>query len=155
MASMSGLSTLGVVLGVGTWASNDTLANAYTAMGRINSIGGIELDQESIDASALVDTVTQYVEGRSDSGGTWPITVNVTPDTITEWEAIQGQIKWFEVYHPKMTKAFFVAATVPAKLPLPETAQNELWTIEINLVINVYYGLANAVQPTTPVTPGQ
>lgn len=68
MASMSGLSTLGVVLGVGTWASNDTLANAYTEMGRINSIGGIELDQESIDASALVDTVTQYVEGRSDSG---------------------------------------------------------------------------------------
>lgn len=146
--SLSGLSSLGVVLGVGDWTSNDTLASAFTAMGRINSIGGITLDQESIDSSAIGDTVSQFVPGRSDTGGSWTVTVNVTPATITEWKALQGQTKWFEVYHPNMTQAWFVAASVPSKLPLPEIGQNELMTIEISLVIGFYHGFDAAVAPT-------
>ena len=62
--AVSGVSTLGMELGMGTFASEDALAGAFTKMGRINAIGGIELDQESIDASAIVDKVSQYVEGK-------------------------------------------------------------------------------------------
>lgn len=67
--AVSGLSTLGMELGVGAYSASDTgPANAFTKMGRINAIGEINLDQEKIDSSALVDKVSQYVEGRSDSG---------------------------------------------------------------------------------------
>ena len=147
--AFAGVSTLGMDLGMGAWTSADTApAAAFTAMGRINAIGGIELSQESIDASAIIDKVSKYVEGRSDTGGEWTVTVNVTDATITEWEAVQGQTKWFEVYHPNLAKAWFVAAAVPATLPLPEVGQNELLTMEISLVVKQYYGLATKVAPT-------
>ena len=147
--ALAGVSTLGIDLGMGAWTSADTApAASFTAMGRINSIGNIELSQESIDASAIIDAVSRYVEGRSDTGGEWEIGVNVTDATITEWEAIQGQTKWFEVYHPKLSKAWFVAAHVPAKLPLPEIGQNELLVMTISLVVEQYYGLASKVAPS-------
>ena len=62
--AVAGVSTLGMELGMGAFSSESSLAGSFTKMGRINAIGGIELDQESIDASAIVDTVSQYVEGR-------------------------------------------------------------------------------------------
>lgn len=143
----SGLSTLGIKLCYGSWTNNDTLPNSVTELGRINAIGEITLDQESIDASALTDTVTEYVSGRSDSGGSWSCTVNITSETITAWKALQGTTKWFEVIHPSLTEAWFVVATVPAKLPLSEIGQNELMTMEINFVLNHYHGLDTKVSP--------
>lgn len=149
--AVSGVSTLGMELGMGAWSASDTgPANAFTKMGRINAIGGIELSQESIDSSAIVDKVSQYVEGRSDTGGDWSVTVNCTDATITEWEAIKGTTKWFEVYHPDLAKAWFVAANVPASLPLPEVGQNELLTMEISLVVKTYHGLGTKVVPSDP-----
>lgn len=147
--AVSGFSTLGMELAMGAWSASDTgPANAFTKMGRINSIGGINLSQESIDSSAISDLVSQSVEGRSDPGGEWTVTVNATDETITEWTAIKGQTKWFEVYHPQMDKAWYIAAAVPATLPLPEIGQNELLTMEISLVIKTYHGLDTKVTPT-------
>lgn len=148
--TISGLSSLGMDLAMGAYTDDTTLPNAFTKMGRINSIGGIELDQETIDSSAIVDTVSKYVEGRSDTGGEWSVTVNVTDETIAQWEDIKGTTKWFEVVHPNMTKAWFVAAAVPATLPLPEIGQNELLTMEMSLVVKVYHGLDTKVAPTDP-----
>ena len=82
--------------------------------------------------------------------GEWTVTVNVTDATITEWEAIKGTTKWFEVYHPDASKAWFVAANVPAKLPMPEVGQNELLTMEISLVVKTYHGLDTKVVPSDP-----
>lgn len=143
----SGLSTLGIQLCYGAWTSNDSLPSSVTELGRINAIGEINLDQESIDASALTDTVTEYVAGRSDSGGSWSVTVNTTSETLTAWTALQGTTKWFEVIHPSLSNAWFIVATVPAKLPLSEIGQNELMTMEINLVLNHYHGMAAKVAP--------
>lgn len=83
--------------------------------------------------------------------GEWSVTINCTDATIAEWEAIKGTTKWFEVYHPSMAKAWFIAAAVPAKLPLPEIAQNELLTMEISLVVKFYHGLDTKVEPTAPL----
>lgn len=67
--AVPGVSSLQMELGMGAWSSSDTgPANAFTKMGRINSIGGIELSQENIDASAISDNVSQYVAGRADTG---------------------------------------------------------------------------------------
>ena len=147
--AVSGVSTLGMILAMGAYTSNDTLPATVTALGRINAIGEISLSQESIDASAIEDFVSAYVEGRSDTGGEWTVTVNITDETITAWEGIKGTTKWFEVYHPNLTKAWFVAAAVPAKLPLSSIDQNGLLTMEISLVVKFYHGLDTKVAVST------
>lgn len=63
----AGVSSLGLLLGYagGTY---DTKPGSFTLLTRINAIGGIALETEQIDASALEDLVTRYVAGRADSG---------------------------------------------------------------------------------------
>lgn len=152
--ALAGLSTLGVKFG---YAVGATQPNAFTELTRINGIGGISLSTEAIDASALVDEVTRRVAGRADTDETLPVTINATDETITEWEAVitafngltTGQEIWFEVYHPRLTKGFFFKAEPPKKLPMPEMGQNQLLTMEINLVVTEYVGMASAIAPTT------
>lgn len=152
--ALAGLSTLGVKFGYG---AGTTQPNAFTELTRINSIGGISLSTEAIDASALVDEVTRRVAGRADTDETLPVTINATDATITEWEGVitayngltTGQELWFEVYHPRLTKGFFFKAEPPKKLPMPEMGQNQLLTMEINLVVTEYVGMATAVEPST------
>lgn len=147
--AVPGVSTLKMELGYGAYTASDTTPpDSFTKLGRINSIGGIELSQENIDASAIEDDVSQYVAGRSDTGGDWSVSVNVTDETITAWEGLAGQTKWFEVYSPNLTKAWFVVAQVPAKIPVPEVGQNELLVMEISLTVQKLHGTATKVAPT-------
>lgn len=62
---LPGISTLGIELGFGI---GKTLPSVFTRLHRINAIGGISLETEQIDASALEDYVTRYVAGRQDTG---------------------------------------------------------------------------------------
>ena len=152
--ALAGLSTLGVKFG---YKAGATQPDSFTELSRINSIGGISLSTEAIDASALVDEVTRRVAGRADTDETVPVTINATDATIAEWEGVitafngltTGQELWFEVYHPRLTKGFFFKAEPPKKLPMPEMGQNQLLTMEINLVVTEYVGIATAVEPST------
>lgn len=154
--ALAGLSTLGVRFGYKASATMPTAS--MTELTRINSIGGVSISTESIDASALVDEVTRRVAGRGDTDETLPVTINATDATITEWEGVitafgsltTGQELWFEVYHPRLTKAFWFKAEPPQKLPMPEMGQNQLLTMEINLVVTEYVGLDTAVAITDP-----
>lgn len=47
-----GVSTLGILLG---WNIGTSMPSSFTKMTRINAIGGISLETEQIDASALED----------------------------------------------------------------------------------------------------
>ena len=151
----AGVSSLGLLLGYagGTY---DTKPASFTLLNRINAIGGISLETEQIDASALEDLVTRYVAGRADSGGTFPITVNLTSETIDEWHTVielsktqvaAGNTVWFEVYSPNLSDAFYICAETPQMIPMPEFEQNSLMTVEIVLVINEYKGLDTAIEP--------
>ena len=152
--ALAGLSTLGVKFG---YKAGATQPDSFTELSRINSIGGISLSTEAIDASALVDEVTRRVAGRADTDETLPVTINATDETIAEWEGVitafngltTGQELWFEVYHPRLTKGFFFKAEPPKKLPMPEMGQNQLLIMEINLVVTEYVGMATAVAPST------
>ena len=155
--AVAGLSTIGVKVGYALEATAGTQPSAFTNLTRINAIGGINLEPEQIDASALIDTITRYIAGRSDAGGTFPITVNLTPETETEWETLisaytgrgdEEKQMWWVVYHPSLTKSFFIVAEPPANIPLPEVGQNELLTVEMNLTINEYKGMLTAVNPS-------
>lgn len=153
-----GISTLGVLLGYSATPST-TKPTAFTLLHRINAIGGISISPEQIDASALEDLVSRYVEGRSDTGGTVSITVNATDDTIEEWDKVfkasdeaGEEGLWFEVYSPYLTKAFYFIAQTPSSFPMPEQGQNALMTVEIPLTIVEYKGLDTAQKPTDSTT---
>ena len=79
---LAGLSTLGVKFGYGVETTAGTKPTAFTQLERCNSISGIALNSEQIDASALEDYVSRYVAGRQDTGGTWSVTFNSTPEVI-------------------------------------------------------------------------
>ena len=148
-ATVMGLSTLGITFGYGVETVAGTKPSSFIQLDRINNIGGISMDVEQIDASALEDTQTKYVAGRADTGGQWEVTINFTDETATEWEtligayntaAASGLAMWFEVILPNQSDAFFVVAQPPQQLPMPEIGQNELLTVAISLTVVEYKG---------------
>jgi len=155
--ALAGVSTIGIEFGYALETTAGTKPTKFTKLTRINSIGGIDLETEQIDASALEDYVTRYIAGRQDTGGSWPVTVNPTDDTIAEWTALidayqdradKNLSMWFVVWSPYLTKSFYIVAEPPKMLPMSEMAQNELQTIEIGLSINEFKGMDTAIRPT-------
>lgn len=148
-----GISTLGVKVGYAQESTAGTRpTSGYTQLTRINSIGEISLDSEAIDASALEDYITRYVEGRANASETIEIVINRTNETITEWESLLsadsaltgGKATWFEIINPDLTKADFIRVGLPTKLPVPGRDQNGLETMTLNLVVKDW-DLATAV----------
>ena len=154
----SGISTLGITFGYGMETTAGEKPAAFTQLHRINSIGGITIESEQIDASALEDLVSRYIQGRGDTGGTFPVGVNYTSETLDEWEGVisaynaakgTGKRMWFETIIPGFPKAEFVVAQPPAKIPSPEKNQNELLVVEMNLTIEEFVGMETTVPFTT------
>lgn len=74
--AVAGLSTLGITFGYGVETTAGTKPTSFKELSRINAIGGINVEAEQIDASALKDAITRYIQGRADTGGSFPVTVN-------------------------------------------------------------------------------
>ena len=157
-ATIAGLSTLGVKFGYAVETVAGQKPAAFTQLERCNSISGISLSAEQIDASALEDYVSRYVAGRQDTGGTWSVTFNTTSEVVTQLETMiqaynTGKSQstplrtWFEVWIPNSNKAFFVVAQAPQKLPMPELGQNALLTIDVEFIIEEYIGTDTAIEP--------
>ena len=150
----AGISTLGVKLGYAV-GKPDEKPTAFTQLPRVNSIGGISLSTEQIDASALEDAVSRYVAGRQDTGGTWEVVFNISDDVASSLETMMSTYKemttgnkmWFTVWSPYMQKAFYVIAQVPETIGMPEIGQNALQTVSMTFTIEEYKGLDTAVEP--------
>lgn len=155
MAAEAGISSLGIKLGYGIGTVSEKPAT-FTQLERVNSIAGITLDTERIDASALEDLVSKYVQGRQDTGGTWEVTFNLSNDVVDQLETLMetyegltdGQKIWFEVWSPRLSNAFFVIAQVPANIPMPEFSQNTLQTVAIAFTLEEYKGMSEGIEPT-------
>lgn len=151
--ALSGVSTLGVTFGYGVEQSSGVKPQAFTELSRINSIGGITLENQTIDSSALTDLVTQTIAGRADTPGNISVTVNFTPETQSEWETLISTYQnlqnscqmWFETIIPGFTDSFFFIAQPPQQIPQPEINQNELLTVEFSLTIVDYKGMDTKV----------
>lgn len=150
----AGISTLGITFGYGVETTAGTKPTEFTQLHRINSIGGITIENEQIDASALEDFVNRYVRGRADTGGSFPVGVNFTPETNAEWKEVisdytglegTGKRMWFETIVPGFEEAFFVVAQPPTAIPQPEFGQNELLVVEMTLTIEEYLGMKEKV----------
>lgn len=156
--ALAGLSTLDIRLLYGVETTAGTKPSSFNYLTRVNAVGGITQDTEQIDASALEDTSSKYIAGRADTGGTVSVTINLTQDTVEEWEDLisayntahaSNRQMWFELTNPGLgTQAFFFIAEPPQEIPMPESGQNELWTVEIPLAIVDYIGLDTKVVPS-------
>ena len=154
-ATIAGLSTLGIKMAYAVETTAGTKpSTGFLQLDRINSIGGIAMDVEKIDASALEDTATKYVAGRADTGGTWDIGVNFTDETVEQWEDLidayntaagDGKQLWLEITLPNQSDAFFVIAQPPQQLPMPEIGQNELLVMTVSMTVVEYKGWDTAV----------
>ena len=151
---MADLTTLGVTIHYAVETKAGTKPTTFTWLKRCSAIGGISLDTEQIDVSALEDYITQYAAGRQDTGGTWELTFNLNSEVITAIKKLYSDSKtgkttglrtWFEVVFPDLADAFFVVAETGREIPLPEIAQNEAATIPVVLIINEYKGLDTKV----------
>lgn len=150
----AGISSLGTKLGYGV-SSRDVAPTAFEWLERVNSIGGVTLSTEQIDASALEDMISRYIQGRQDTGGTWEITFNISNEVVTQLEELieayqgmsSGETMWFEVWSPYMQKSFMIIAQVPPNIPMPEVGQNSLQTVVLSLTIEEYKGLMEGVEP--------
>ena len=160
-----GISTLGITLyyGAGTNGARPTTNSGYTQLHRINAIGGITAEPEVIDASALEDDITHNIKGRTTVSDTVSITVNLTTESLKEWNTLISSYSetngmWFQVYYDgKITdgattsaknQSFYFKAQPPATIPMPESNQNELQTVEIPLVVESVEGYAEAKIPS-------
>lgn len=97
-----------------------TKPTKFIQLEEASSIGGISLETEQIDVSALEGYLTQYAAGRQDTGGTWEIEFIMDPDkSVKQIKKLYedskaakttGLATWFQVSFPDMTDAFFVIA---------------------------------------------
>lgn len=157
----AGISTLGITFGYGVETTAGVKPTSFTQLHRINSIGGITIENEQIDASAVEDFISRYTQGRGDTGGSFAVTVNFTPETKEEWAEVisiytalaSGLRMWFETIIPGFDESFFVVAQPPTAIPQPEIGQNELLTAEMTLTIEEYLGMDTTVAFTAPGEP--
>ena len=155
--AQAGVSSLEITLSYGIETSAGTKPTEFKLLNRINAIGGITIEPETIDASALEDKVERSVAGRGTTGGTFPITINLTDETIAEWEELieayqemgSGLRMWFQISSPYLERAFFVTGQPPLEIPMPDMSQNELLTAELPITIDEYIGMEAKVAPTT------
>ena len=151
----AGISSLGVKLSYGVEATAGTKPSTFKVVHRINSIGGITIEPETIDASALEDSVTRSVAGRGTSAGNFTIGVNITNETVAEWRQVIADYKeimddglrmWWQVSSPSLAEAFYIAAQPPLEIPMPDISQNELMVVEIPLTIDEFLGMEAKVE---------
>lgn len=152
--ALAGISTLGITFGYGVETTAGQKPDTFNQLTRINSIGGIAVENEQIDASALEDKVSRYVQGRGDTGGSFTVGVNFTTETVAEWEEVISAYEaaqaanlrmWFETIIPGFNEAFFAVAQPPTAIPQPEIGQNELLVVEMGLTIEEYKGMDTKV----------
>lgn len=154
-ADIAGVSTLGVKFAFGVESVVGTKPTEFKQLTRINSIGEISLSPETIDASALEDSVERSVAGRTSTGGTFDVVVNLTATTETEWKKLieiyqalaDGKQMWFEVWSPYLANGFFVVGQPPLQIPQPSIDQNGLMTCTMPITISDYKGLLTKVDP--------
>lgn len=153
----AGISTLGVTFSYGVETVAGTKPSSFKLLTRINNIGEVTVEPESIDASALEDAQTRNIAGRDTVSDTMAVEVNKTNETIKEWEDLitaykgltGGKRMWFQTIVPGFEKAEFVVAQPPSKLPISSKEQNSLLTMTINLIIEEMIGSDESVTPTS------
>lgn len=157
IANLPGVSTLGMKLGYAIETTPGTAPTEYLWLQRANTIGGIDLTTETIDASAIEDAIERAIAGRQGTGGEWTFSFNLTNETRPIYQKmlddsnaalVENKRTWFTVWSPKLDYAFFIVAQPGGKIPMPGIDQNALLVAELTLALDEYKGLLTpAIEP--------
>ena len=66
-----GISTVGAIFSYAVETTAGTKPSTWTKLTRINAIGGINIETEEIDASALEDEIERSIAGRGSTEFRW------------------------------------------------------------------------------------
>ena len=152
----AGLSTLGVKFGYAVETTAGVKPAVFSWLERCNTINGLDLSTEIIDASSLEDYIARKIAGRQDPGDDWTVTFNYTAEVAAQLKAMiaayntgkaSGLRTWFEVWIPNATDGFYVVAQPPQILSMPEFSQNSLLTIDVKMAVEEYIGDDTAIEP--------
>lgn len=147
--SVPGISTIGITVHYGIETSPGIEPTNWNQLTRINAIAGINVEVETIDASALEDEIEKAVAGRGTTGGSFNVTVNSTRTTIGEWSDFisayktakaSGLSAWVKINVPSLGD-YKIVAEPPSVIPMPEMGQNSLLTTDMTMSINDYKGI--------------
>lgn len=112
----------------------------YKKITGIKSIPDLNPETSSLEVTDLSDTqYKRYIGGLKDTGGSLAFKANHSEDFMTDWNSListyeeasaaeSGKRMWFEIYIPKLTKAFFMSV-VPQPLGLS--------AIEVDAVLEI------------------
>lgn len=149
------LTTIGVKVG---WAAGDmaTKPTAFKQFLRVKKVGGINLESDKIEITALESMIKEYAAGLADTGGSWPLTIGLSDDTVDSWDEVlaaheagkkTGKSIWWDIFFPGLAKSFYIVAE-PGMIPMPDIDLSSAADITINCTINKYVGLDTAVEPS-------
>ena len=142
------LSTAGVTFGYGVESTKGTMPTSFTNIPDIKEVPEMNPEPETLETTTLAETEYKtYIEGLKDLGGALAFLANHTEELVTAWEACvaaykgltDGKAMWFEIKHPKLTKAVYFTGQ-PSALGLPSMGVNSV------LETNVYITPTNAPQ---------
>lgn len=115
-------------------------------LSRIDSISGIEISSDAVDASAVEDYDSRYVNGRADMDAQVNVTFNMTDETVSEWSDVI-EIAWedleplvFEIVSPYLNESYFFEAMPPQRMPMPSLEQNAVMKVTMPLTLTRYLG---------------
>lgn len=150
------LTTIGVKVGYAVETTAGTKPAAFTWLERCKAIGGIDLSTDTIDVTALEDTIKKYAQGLADTGGDWQLTFGLNDDVVTALTTMRsasltgkesGLATWFDVWFPGLSSSFFVVAE-PGMIPMPDVSVGSAAEIQVTCTINEYKGLDTAIEPS-------
>ena len=136
MARGIALSTAGVAIKYAVEATAGTRpTTGYVQIHDIKEVPDFNPEPETIEATDLEETEYKfYVAGLKDVGGALGFLANFTNELQAQWKGIveayetafaSGKRMWFEIKHPKLTKAVYFTGE-PASMGLPGMSVNSV-----------------------------
>jgi hypothetical protein len=134
MASGIALSTAGVTMGYAVETEvGKRPTSGYKLIPDLKEIPDFNPEPETHESTTLEETEYKtYVKGLKDVGGALGFGANFTQKLQDEWEALvtaydtasaSGKRIWYEIQHPKLTKAVFFHGE-PSSMGLPSISVN-------------------------------
>lgn len=155
------LTTIGIRFGYAIESSAGTKPSSFTNVANPKDTPDLSPQPDSLDATSLNDLeFKRYLLGLKDTGGNISLTVAMSNETLTQWNAMcessktaeaTGKATWFVLYHPGLTKSFFFKGQ-PSKLGFPSSGVNSVWDATIYIAPTGGFDWDTAINPTDPVS---
>lgn len=129
--------TMGIKMYTATEATAGTLpTTGWTEIANIVDLPEYTAARAGLDYTPISELVAhRYIPGLIDGGDSWSLTVNMSEDFVTAWNALEGtattafadgKATWFAIIVPGWDNAFYVAG-IPNQILWPGAGVDEVF----------------------------